>query len=257
MPAAVAKHTELFSLIPYGFLAARHWLLEQGVSNHTLDNQIKSGQLVALAPGVYRRPDSTLKWQSVISSLQRMGHNLVVGGLTALEEQGFAHYLPLGAQREIHVYGDALPTWVNDLGLPAKFTRHSVARLFEAAMLHDAFTAVSSLEGNGWSLRQSTPERALLEVLDDVPELVSFEHADQLMEGLFNLSPRRLDALLRQTRSVKVKRLFFWLAGRQQHAWLSKLKPDDYNLGSGKRVLVKGGKLDPTYQITVPKEMHG
>jgi len=29
------------------------------------------------------------------------------------------------------------------------------------------------------------------------------------------------------------------------------------DLGAGKRVLVKGGKLDPTYQITVPSDLGG
>lgn len=29
------------------------------------------------------------------------------------------------------------------------------------------------------------------------------------------------------------------------------------DLGTGKRVLVKGGKLDPTYLITVPEELDG
>ena len=96
-----------------------------------------------------------------------------------------------------------------------------------------------------------------MEVLEDVPEGVSFEHADQLMQGLATLSPRRLDALLREVRSVKAKRLFFWLADRQKYPWLGKLKASDYDLGSGKRVLIKGGRLDRTYQITVPSEFHG
>ena len=59
------------------------------------------------------------------------------------------------------------------------------------------------------------------------------------MEGLADLSPRRLDALLRRTRSVKVKRLFFWLAERQGHAWAKRLEPSDFDLGRGKRVLAK------------------
>ncbi len=30
-----------------------------------------------------------------------------------------------------------------------------------------------------------------------------------------------------------------------------------FDLGSGKRVLVKGGKLDKKYRMTVPEEMYG
>ena len=43
------------------------------------------------------------------------------------------------------------------------------------------------------------------------------------MEGLRNLSPRRLQALLSDCKSVKVKRLFFWFAERHNHAWLQKI----------------------------------
>jgi hypothetical protein len=76
-----------------------------------------------------------------------------------------------------------------------------------------------------------------------------------LMEGLANLSPKRLQRLLGACRSVKVKRLFFWFADRHQHAWLKKLDRKAVDLGRGKRSLVSGGKLDPTYHITVPGDL--
>lgn len=74
------------------------------------------------------------------------------------------------------------------------------------------------------------------------------------MQGLSSLSPRRLQKLLGDCRSVKVKRLFFYFADRHQHAWLKKLNKDAIDLGEGKRMLVKGGKLDKNYLITVPEE---
>jgi hypothetical protein len=49
-----------------------------------------------------------------------------------------------------------------------------------------------------------------------------------------------------------VKRLFLWSAERHQHTWLKKLDRKDIDLWRGKRMLVRGGKLDPTYNITVP-----
>ncbi len=76
-----------------------------------------------------------------------------------------------------------------------------------------------------------------------------------LMEGLTNLSPRRLQGLLESCRSVKVKRLFFFFADRHPHAWLKRLDKHTVDLGKGKRLLVKGGKLNSTYHITVPEEM--
>jgi hypothetical protein len=54
---------------------------------------------------------------------------------------------------------------------------------------------------------------------------------------------------------VKVKRLFLFFADRHKHAWFKQLKKDQIDLGAGNRVLVKGGKLDRTYQITVPEDL--
>jgi hypothetical protein len=75
------------------------------------------------------------------------------------------------------------------------------------------------------------------------------------MEGLGNLSPRKLQTLLVACRSVKVKRLFLWFAERHQHAWLKKLDRSRIDLGRGKRMLVRGGKLDPKFNITVPESL--
>ena len=77
-----------------------------------------------------------------------------------------------------------------------------------------------------------------------------------LMQGLSNLSPRRLQKLLGDCRNIKVKRLFFYFADRHQHAWLKRLDKHAINLGEGKRMLIKGGKLDKTYLITVPEDLN-
>jgi hypothetical protein len=106
-----------------------------------------------------------------------------------------------------------------------------------------------------WPLPVSTPERAILELLDEVPKRETFHQADVLMEGLRNLSPRRLQALLADCKSVKAKRLVFWFAERHTHAWLQKLDRSAVDLGKGKRMLVRGGKLDTKYNITVPENL--
>ena len=106
-----------------------------------------------------------------------------------------------------------------------------------------------------WPLTVSQPERAFLEMLDELPKKESFHHADMMMQGAANFSPRRLQKLLVDCRSVKVKRLFFFFADRHKHAWRKRLDKSAIDLGSGKRMLVKGGKLDPVYQITVPEDI--
>ena len=101
----------------------------------------------------------------------------------------------------------------------------------------------------------SSPERAILELLNEVPERETFHQADMLIEGLRNLSPRKLQKLLLDCRSVKVKRLFLWFAERHNHAWMQQLDCKEIDLGSGKRMLVRGGKLDRKFNITVPEKL--
>jgi hypothetical protein len=106
------------------------------------------------------------------------------------------------------------------------------------------------------SLRLSCPEKACFEMLAGVPETTGFDHADELFQGMTSLSPSRLEALLRGCCSVKVKRLFFWFAERQDYAWLRPLDSGDFDLGKGKRVIARGGRLNKKYQITVPASLH-
>jgi hypothetical protein len=101
----------------------------------------------------------------------------------------------------------------------------------------------------------SSPERAILELLEEVPRRETFHQADALMEELRNLNPRRLHALLVECRSVKVKRLSLWFAERHKHAWLKGLDRNGIDLGRGKRMLARRGKLDTRFNITVPENL--
>lgn len=269
---AVTQKPKPLDYVPYGLVVTKSWLLSQGLSRHTLDNWVKSGQLSSVVYGVYKRPDTRLTWRGVVYSLQRMGSDLCPGGITAFTYQGMGHYLELGKHKTVHLYGqDNLPLWLNKLLPDVTFVRHNEAKLlgntnqndldslreFETEMPIDL--ALSLNEGTE-PVKASSPERAWFEVLLDVPEKISFEHADQLMQGLVNLSPKRLNKLLELCQNVKVRRLFLWFAERHQHAWFAKIDKERYTmesglLGSGKRVLAKGGKLDTKYLITVPEEM--
>lgn len=69
-----------------------------------------------------------------------------------------------------------------------------------------------------WSLTMSVPERAILEMMDELPQHESFHQVDVVMEGMTNLRPQVLEKLLQECKSVKVKRLFLWYAERHGHA---------------------------------------
>ena len=261
---AEQKHGKLNQLertLPEGLLADAAWMERHGYSTSLRSQYVSAGWLVQPVRGTYKRPLGELDWQKTVVSLQKlMGRALAVGGRTALDLQGFSHYLSATGPSTIHLYGtEPPPGWLAKLPLKETFRFHRSQALFKTlAADKDALQAGTLREVPGpsdWSLVVSTPERALLEMLDELPARESFHQVDMVVEGLRTLSPRRLQTLLADCNSVKVKRLFFWFAERHNPTWLKQIDRAAVSLGSGKRMLVKGGKLDPKYLITVPEDL--
>jgi Transcriptional regulator, AbiEi antitoxin, Type IV TA system/Transcriptional regulator, AbiEi antitoxin N-terminal domain len=259
--------------LPEGLLVDARWLTRHGYSTSLRTQYVAAGWLKQPARGVYCRPRGALSWQQAVISLQTLlEYPLVVGGRTALELHGYAHYLSQEI-KEVHLFGPKRPpTWLNKLRLTTRFAYRNDQKLFrKEAVAHrlpgldwkpdsnievQDSLAVQPWGQWDWPLTLSTPERAILELLDELPRNETFHQADVLMEGLATLSPSRLQKLLQDCRSVKVKRLFFYFADRHPHAWLKRINKNAVTLGHGKRELAKGGKLDKAYQITVPEEMN-
>ncbi len=273
--------------LPEGLVVDAAWLEHNGYSSSLRSKYVKAGWLNQVARSVYRRPlvnfptpndVQGLAWQNVVISLQTLlDYPVVVGGRTALELQGFAHYLSARGSHEVHLYRDKpLPGWVSKLNLNTRFVFHNAQTLFKNEPIVRGLSALSVDLSTGehtttdpihsgltqqpwgqgeWPLTLSTAERAVLELLDALPKRETFHQVDVLMDGMRNLSPRRLNKLLADCRSVKVKRLFLWFAERHHHAWVSKLNRNAIDLGSGKRMIVRGGRLDPKYNITVPANL--
>src|SRR5262245_21119564 len=103
------RHTKLNWLqhnLPEGLLADAGWLEAKGYSSSLRHQYVARGWLEQPAHGVYRRPpaklaalpdEGRLRWEQVVISLQfLLDAPVIVGGRTALELQGFAHYLSAG-----------------------------------------------------------------------------------------------------------------------------------------------------------------
>ena len=253
--AATSLNNSSAELLPHGLLATRQWCHAHGMTRHALDNALKSGKLIAPARGVVTRAGVEVTWQGLVASLHRMLAGVVyVGGLSALELAGQGHYVQ---SQRLHLYStEPAPAWLSRLDPGVPVVWHGVRRLWPSDALRQGDSLREAAGPAGWPYRIATPEQAFLELLSDVPDTVSFEHADQLMQGLTSLSPRRLDSLLRRCRHVKVKRLFFFFANRHRYGWLRHLDRAAYDLGSGKRVVATGGRLDRQFLITVPEAFH-
>ena len=258
------KLNRLERLLPEGLLVDASWLTEQGYSTSMRRQYVTAGRLEQPARQVYQRPRGSTSWQQAVVSLQTLlGERLVVGGRTALDLQGFTHYLTQETKR-VHLFGpEVAPAWLYKLPLDVQFVYHNSNKLFPTASRPHPLNSESKSSDLvtqpwgqwGWQLYLSSPERAILELLDELPDRESFHQVDKLFEGLANLSPRRVENLLGRCRNVKVKRLFFYFADRHKHAWLKRINRNAVDLGKGKRLLVRGGKLDTTYLITVPEDL--
>lgn len=256
----------LLDRVPPGLLVDTQWLKGEGVDAKSIHNYVARGWLERVVRSVYRRPLPTgarslsaLSWESVLLSLQWiMKYDVHLGGVSALDLAGYAHYLPLGGTPPIHLYGD-VPTWLKRLPSNASFVVHR-RNIFgdnqTGIVDSDRSTEADSQAVSIWPypLRVSSPERGILEALDEVTDRSGFEPLDKWFESLTMLRPRVLMALLTACRSVKVRRLFFVFADRHGHAWRKHVDAGKIGFGSGPRALVEGGRLHPTYRIYVPED---
>jgi len=258
------KLKPLLNDLPPGYLVDAAWLVARKLDRKSIFNYVQKGWLEKVARGIYRRPDPDIfaqegdfEWRRTVLSIQHlMQWRCHVGGQTALFLAGFEHYIRFDEAVPIYLYGKT-PPWMKRLPNADRF-RYRTTALFNARV------GIIGTDDNNDStldqtlaprrLIQSTPERAILEWLNELPNKTTFHSVDVVFEGLATLRPKLLMSLLQDCRSIKVKRLFFVFADRHNHAWCKYLDKALIDIGVGPRALVEGGKMHPDYSIYVPSE---
>jgi len=81
-----------------------------------------------------------------------------------------------------------------------------------------------------------------------------FDKAFLIMENLATLRSEIVQRLSVMCRSIKVRRLFMFMAEKHGHTWVSDLDISRLDLGKRKRMIVPKGRFDRKYRITVPKD---
>ena len=227
------------------------YLKTLGISPELLYTYKRSQWIQALGTGAYMLSGDTVDWTGAVYALQtQLSLNVHVGGKTALEMKGYAHYLS-DKLRQVFLFGPSrqkLPAWFRNYPWEPKIV-FTGTNLFPK----DCKEGFSELHQQEFSIRISSPERAALEMLYHVPGKVGFDEAFLTVENLINLRPAILQPLLEACTNIKVKRLFLYMAEQHNHPWFSQLRTADIELGIGKRVIVEHGILDKHYLITVPK----
>jgi len=246
-----SKINQLLRLQPTGVVLLSSWLSQNGYSPELQKRYRKSNWLQSIGTGAMKRTGDNITYEGAVSALQtQMASEIHPGGKTALSMQGKAHYLELSTQK-VTLFGYAeekLPAWFKNYEWKVNVNYHNSSFLPKELGL-------TEIENKTFKLKISSPARALMECLYLVPKHQELLECFEIMEGLNNLRPKQVQTLLEQCNSVKVKRLFLYLAEKAGHDWVNYLDIAKIDLGKGKRSVIRGGVFVPKYQITVNKEL--
>ena len=234
---------------PVGTVSTSKWFSELGVSSQLLRKYTQYNWVEPLGSGAYIKTDDTVNWTGGLYALQeQLKISIHAGAMTALSMQGMAHYVRMGAEK---VYLFAPPK----TKLPAWFKNHDWGEdiNFTASSMLPENVGLIEYEEKNYSVQISAPERAFLECLYLAPEKLDLVECYQVMEGLTTLRPKLLQSLLERCGSIKVTRLFLYMATKAGHDWYKRLDQSKFDLGKGSRTITQGGVYVPEFQIIVPE----
>ena len=237
---------------PPGVPMTSDWLASQHVSPQLLQSYKNTGWLEPLGRGAWMRAGSEPTLSGSIYALQRGWSGIVYpAARTALGFHGRLHFLPLGENPVLQLSVESnrkLPLW---------FTRQPFARNLRtfnsSALFAPVSASLTDWNAQGFSLKVSSPERAMLEYCYLLPDRADFEEAGRLMEGLATLRPEFVQSVLNACRSVKAKRSFLALASIIGHQWYGELDLESVELGEGPRSFAEDGIWNSEFKITVPE----
>jgi hypothetical protein len=246
------KLNQILQRWPANAVCLSSWLEERGISRKLAHYYCKAGWLERIGSSAYKRPGDKITWVSGLQALQtQAGLNVHLGGKSALLFQGYTHYVPMGTNFQVYIFGvrvNKLPHWFSD------YSWDKSPKLINADLFNDDLNGtIKEVDIDGVSIKCSVPERAILELIHLVPKQQSFDEAFKLMGLLTAIRPKVLQLLLEQCKSIKVKRAFMVMAEKHNYPWMHSIDLKRINFGSGKRELIKNGFLEPKYLITIPR----
>lgn len=245
------KLNRLLAEWPSDTVAVLPWLEKRGIYRQLVDSYFRNGWLKKLGRGAYVKTGDIVTWLGGLYAIQKeLNLSIHIAAQTALAIKGYSHYLSLGEDRTVTLFGapnEVLPSWFIKAPWQINVV-YASTNLFR----NNKTLGLTESKDKSFSVTLSTPERAVMELLYLIPKHAHFEDAQLAMESLTTLRPSVVQALLEDCNSVKVKRFFMWLAEYNKHKWVDRLDLSNVNFGKGKRSIFKGGYFDKKYQITVP-----
>lgn len=236
---------------PAGVLLTSKWLKEHGYYKQLVKLYSDNGWIKSVGNGAYARLNDKVTWQGSVKAIQsQLNIPVHIGGLTALQSYGISQYMMLDNRNPLfYLYN----TTIKKITLPTWFQQYFTNCHLEQKKLFENEIGISTKEIDGVELNVSAPERAILEILALVPNKFTLSHANELMEGMDRLRSNIMQQLLEQCYSIKVKRLFLYLAEKNNLSCFKDLNLDQIKLGSGKRMIGKGGLYNAKWMLSLPE----
>lgn len=243
------KLPEIFQKWPYKTVSTSKWLNSNGISRQLVAKYCQSGWLEKVDHGCYKRPGDEVTWEGAMYAIQtQLALKIHPSGYTALDLQGYRHHVTVQAKPNVSLIGSprtVLPRWFikGDWQAEIRYKTSSLIPPDQALLPYDT---------GSFKINLSTPERAMLEILDDVNSDHTFEDASNILVGLLNLKTEKLLELLNKCQSNKVKRLFLFLSKFHNLRISGEIQKQNINIGKGIIQIVPHGKHIKEFGITVP-----
>ena len=247
-----SKINRLIQSTPKGLVLLSQWLVSEGYPYELQQRYRTGGWLKSIGRGAMLKSGDSLALSGAITALQKQENlNIHIGGRSALELLGLAHYLQINSA-EVTLFVEnksTLPLWFINNQWDWK------TKIYSVSLFKDSQSGLTDYQDGALTMKISNAAGAMMECLSLCPNQFPLIEAYELMEGLATLRPDQIQTLLEQCKSVKVKRLFLHFAERIGHKWFKYLDTGAIDLGSGVRSLFSDGTFVSKYQLILPEEL--
>ena len=241
-----SKLKKLLFNIPKNTVITSKYLSGIGISYDLQKRYEQNGWLKRIYQGAYIKPNEISDVNGALNTLQyQLGLSFHAGGLSALNNfYGITHNISFNKKQQLFAYrGEKVPKWFKSL-------YENEVEIYTTTFLPKDI-GITEYNTGYFYIKISTLERAVFEMLYLVPDKITANEAYQIVEFLTTVKPKEFQKLLENCSSIKVNRLFLYLADTISHPWFKKLDIAKIKLGNGVREITAGGKYNAKYNIII------
>lgn len=233
---------------PQGAVYLSSWFIKRGFHSGYLEFYKKKKFFESVGEGALKLYNDEIKIFGALYALQRHARKIIhPAGSSALRMLMDVPSLRHKAEPLILMgYAkDKIPKWMK------RYDWEDEYEFFTSALLPKRMGLIKHEFGD-FSIFISGLPRAMMELIHFATSEKDMMEAFRVIKDLKSLDPLEVQVLLENCTSVKVKRLFLFMARKAQHGWYDFLDVEAIDLGSGKRSYAKGGLYDPEFQLVMP-----